>query len=94
MQIGIARRDPPAGRAHQEALLDQKGLQYVFDRAPFFANRGGQAVDTDGTAVELLDDRQQQLPVHPLTGVEAETIVNGLIGAPPAIVAQAKPIYE
>jgi hypothetical protein len=29
-----------------------------------------------------------------LTGEQAETIVNGLVDVPPAIVAQAKPLYE
>jgi tripartite-type tricarboxylate transporter receptor subunit TctC len=42
----------------------------------------------------LADVAKQQLPVHPLTGDEAEKIVNELIGASPEIVAQAKPIYD
>jgi hypothetical protein len=37
---------------------------------------------------------KQQLPVHPLTGEEAEKIVNELVDVPPAIVALAKPLYE
>jgi tripartite-type tricarboxylate transporter receptor subunit TctC len=42
----------------------------------------------------LAEMAKQQLPVHPLTGDQAETIVNELVNVPPAIVAQAKPIYE
>jgi hypothetical protein len=38
--------------------------------------------------------QKQQLPVHPLTGEEAETIVNGLVDVAHAIIAQAKPLYE
>jgi tripartite-type tricarboxylate transporter receptor subunit TctC len=42
----------------------------------------------------VADMDKQQLPVHPLTGEEAEKIVEGLIAAPASIVAQAKAIYE
>jgi hypothetical protein len=37
---------------------------------------------------------KQQLPVHPLTGDQAQKTVSDLIAVPPAIVAKAKPIYE
>jgi tripartite-type tricarboxylate transporter receptor subunit TctC len=50
--------------------------------------------DTMKDPAFLADMEKQQLPVHPLTGDEAEKIVNGLLGAPPNIVAQAKAIYE
>jgi tripartite-type tricarboxylate transporter receptor subunit TctC len=42
----------------------------------------------------VADMEKQQLPVHPVSGDQAETIVNELIAVPAAIVAQAKPIYE
>jgi tripartite-type tricarboxylate transporter receptor subunit TctC len=42
----------------------------------------------------VADMEKQQLPVHPIPGDQAEKIVNELIAVPPAIVAQAKPIYE
>jgi tripartite-type tricarboxylate transporter receptor subunit TctC len=42
----------------------------------------------------LAEMAKQQLPVHPLSGEEAEKIVNELVDAPPAIVALAKPLYE
>jgi len=42
----------------------------------------------------LAEMGKQQLPVHPLSGEEAEKIVNELVDAPPAIVALAKPLYE
>jgi hypothetical protein len=50
--------------------------------------------DTMKDPAFLADMAKQELPVHPLTGAEAEKIVNGLIGVPPGIVALAKPIYE
>ena len=42
----------------------------------------------------LADMTKEELPVHPMTGQEAEKIVGELVGVPPNIVAQAKPIYE
>jgi hypothetical protein len=42
----------------------------------------------------LADMSKEQLPVHPLTGQEAEKIVGELMSAPANIVAQAKAIYE
>ena len=54
--IGLARGDAAARGAHQEALLDQVGLDHVFDRAALLAERRRKAFDADRTAVELLDD--------------------------------------
>ncbi|MGD0025908.1 MAG: hypothetical protein ABSC37_15040 [Xanthobacteraceae bacterium] len=42
----------------------------------------------------LADMAKQQLPVHPLTGEQAETIVNEIMSVPPQIVAEAKPLYD
>jgi tripartite-type tricarboxylate transporter receptor subunit TctC len=42
----------------------------------------------------LADMAKQLLPVFPLTGEEAEAIVNRMASAPPEIVAKAKAIYE
>lgn len=42
----------------------------------------------------LADMKKQQLPVHPLTGQEAEKIVAGMMDVSPAIIARAKKIYE
>jgi tripartite-type tricarboxylate transporter receptor subunit TctC len=50
--------------------------------------------DTMKDPAFLADMAKQQLPVHPLTGDEAEKIVNGLLGAPANVVARAKAIYE
>jgi tripartite-type tricarboxylate transporter receptor subunit TctC len=42
----------------------------------------------------LADMAKEELPVHPLTGQEAEKIAGELTSAPVNIVAQAKPIYQ
>ena len=42
----------------------------------------------------LADMEKQQLPVNPMTGEEAETIVAKMMNAPAAVVAKAKAIYE
>jgi len=54
----------PARGAHHEALLDQVGLDDVLDGTALLADRGGQALDADGSAVEALDDRREQAPVR------------------------------
>ena len=50
--------------------------------------------DTMKNPAYLAEMVKQQLPVHPLSGAEAEKIVNDLIAVPPAVVALAKPLYE
>jgi tripartite-type tricarboxylate transporter receptor subunit TctC len=42
----------------------------------------------------LADMEKQQLPVIPLTGQEAETIVGKIMSSPPEIIAKARQIYE
>ncbi len=50
--------------------------------------------DTVRDPAFVADMAKQQLPLHPMTGQEAETIINELRNVSPAIVAEAKPIYE
>lgn len=42
----------------------------------------------------VADMTKEKLPVHPVTGEDAEKIVNELITAPSRTVAQAKAIYQ
>jgi tripartite-type tricarboxylate transporter receptor subunit TctC len=42
----------------------------------------------------LADMAKQQMPVNPLTGEAAESIVGKMMSAPPAVVAKAQAIYE
>lgn len=42
----------------------------------------------------LAEMAKQELPVHPLTGDQAQRIVNELMSVPSTIVAQAKPLFE
>ena len=63
MEISCARRNPPTGCAHQKALLDQKGSAHPqWYRAP--PDCGSQTLHAYRTAVEFLDHRRQQFPVH------------------------------
>jgi tripartite-type tricarboxylate transporter receptor subunit TctC len=50
--------------------------------------------DTMTDPAFLADMAKEDLPVHPLTGQEAEKIVGELVSAPPSVIAEAKPIYE
>jgi tripartite-type tricarboxylate transporter receptor subunit TctC len=50
--------------------------------------------DTMKDPAFIADMAKEELPVHPLTGEQAEKIVNELVGAPASVVAAAKPIYE
>jgi tripartite-type tricarboxylate transporter receptor subunit TctC len=42
----------------------------------------------------VADMAKEELPMHPLTGQDAEKIINDLMNVPASVVAQAKPIYE
>jgi tripartite-type tricarboxylate transporter receptor subunit TctC len=50
--------------------------------------------DTMKDPAYLAEMAKQELPVHPLSGEQAEAIVNELIDVPPQIIAKAKPVYE
>ncbi len=64
MRIGAARGDAAARGAHQESLLDQKGLDHILDGAALLAHGRRQAVDAHRAALEFLDHRQQQFSVQ------------------------------
>jgi tripartite-type tricarboxylate transporter receptor subunit TctC len=50
--------------------------------------------DTVKDPAFLAEMEKQLFPVHPLTGDQAAKIVQELTAVPPAIIAQAKPLYE
>ncbi len=50
--------------------------------------------DTMTDPAFLADMMKAKLPVNPVAGEDAEKTVNELIGAPPKIVAAARPIYQ
>jgi tripartite-type tricarboxylate transporter receptor subunit TctC len=50
--------------------------------------------DTMKDPAFLAEMAKEQLPVHPMTGQDAEKIVGELMSASPAVVAAAKPIYQ
>lgn len=47
-----------------KAFFDQIRLDHVLKRIRLFADSGSQVFDTDGTALELLNDREQELAVE------------------------------
>ena len=69
--VGALGRHPPARRALQEAFLDQERLVDVLERAAVLADRGGDRLDAGGTALVVLDQRDQDLAVDL---VEAELV--------------------
>ena len=64
MEIGRARGHPAPGGTHEEALLDQVGLDHVFDGTPLLAYGRCQAVHPHRATVEFADHRLQQASVH------------------------------
>ena len=72
MPPGRQRRDPPAQRALQKALLDQIGFDDVLDRARFLANGGGNVLQADRAAVETVHDGFQQLAVHQVEALRVD----------------------
>ena len=66
-----ARGDAAARRAHEQPLLDEVGLADVLERVALLGAGGGERLDADGPAVELLDDRAQERAVEL---VEAELV--------------------
>jgi len=50
--------------------------------------------DTMADKEFIADMEKQQLPLNPLTGEEAETIIARMMNVPPAIVARARSLYE
>ena len=59
---GVATR--PLGVSLNKAFFDQIRLDHVLKRIRLFADSGSQVFDTDGTALELLNDREQELAVE------------------------------
>src|SRR5436853_1175648 len=69
--VGAAGGDPAAGRALEEALLDEVGLVEVFERPPVLTHGDGQRLDAGRAAVVVLDEGAQDLAIQV---VEAELV--------------------
>lgn len=52
-----------AWRAHEETLLDEVGFVNLLNGADVFAKSRGDSANADGTAMELVDEREQNLVV-------------------------------
>ena len=64
MQVCIAGCNPSACCAHHKALLNKVGLDYIFNGAAFFTQRGGKAFNSDWPAIKLFNDGLQQSSIH------------------------------
>jgi hypothetical protein len=64
MFVGHLGGDAASWCAVDEPGLHEVGFQHVFDGVPLFADGGGETVDAHGTAVEFLDESQEQFVVH------------------------------
>src|SRR5437764_2686760 len=76
-----ARGGATARRSVEEADLNQVRLDYLLDGVLLLLQRGGHVREADGAALVLLNDHQEELPVHL---VEAEGVnlhaVQGVVG--------------
>src|SRR5262245_40963670 len=62
--IRLAGRDPTARRTPQEPLLEEEGLVDILDGVARFAQRCSDGVYPDGPAVVVLDDHEEEPPIH------------------------------
>ncbi|CAM2144510.1 hypothetical protein PT2222_160067 [Paraburkholderia tropica] len=78
--IGELRGHASARRALQKALLDQIRLKHVLDRVALLADRGGEVVHAHRAAVELVENRFEQLAVHQVEahGIDVEHAQRGV----------------
>src|SRR5579875_360113 len=63
MLIGQARHDAPTRSTRDKAKLQQIRFVDILDGLRVLAGAGSQSIETDGTAVKFLNDRQQQVAV-------------------------------
>ena len=64
MLIGGRCRHPAPGGADQKPGLDEERFVDVLQGILFFADHRRQGIDADGSALELVDQGQQDAPVH------------------------------
>lgn len=64
MIIGKLGGHPSAGRAIEEADLDEEGFVDVFDGIGIFGERCSKGIQADRPALVLLHNRQQQTAIH------------------------------
>src|SRR5262249_32268405 len=78
--VRLACSNPPSRCTPQEALLKEEGLIDILDGVARLAQRGGDGVDAHGAAVVVLDDDEQEAPVHLVEpgAVDLEPLGRGL----------------
>ena len=62
----------PRGVRCRKPCWMRKGLDHVFDRVAFLADRGGDVVEPDRAAVEAVDHGLEQLSVHHVESVRVD----------------------
>src|SRR5690349_2864805 len=71
VRVGSGRGNTATGGALQEAELQEERLVDVLDRVALFVGRGGDRIEADRPAAELVDHRLEQPPVG---GVQAQFV--------------------
>src|SRR5690606_635337 len=77
--VGGVGGHPAPGGPLQQPPLDEERLVDLFERGAVFTDGGGERVQTDRSAHELLDDGSEDGPVAPVEsrGVDAEGVERG-----------------
>lgn len=64
VQVRAVRSNTATRGTLQKALLDQVGLQHIFNGIPFFTDRGSKVIQADRAPHEFVDNRHQQFAIH------------------------------
>src|SRR6478752_6167693 len=64
MLVGTSRCNTAAGGALEKSELDQIGFVDIHDRIGFFTGGGGKRLNPNRTAIELVDDRNENTAVN------------------------------
>ena len=90
---GATGRHATTGCAIQKALVDEEGLDDIFERALVLANGRGEGLEPNGAPVELLDDGQQNGAVQAVEsgGVDIQPLEGKLGLAAPHATRPTRP---
>ena len=60
----VRRCHAPSRCALQKPLLNQVGLDHIFERIAILTNRRGEVFNPHGTTIKFVDDRQEKAAVN------------------------------
>src|SRR6266850_4685393 len=66
MQVRLAGHPPSVGRAHDEADLQEIGLDHLGQRLGLVVDGGGDRLQTHRSPAVVVDDRPEKAPVEPV----------------------------